>query len=93
MEHHTWLDESVTLSRNKAKPGECVLSCWEALSTAAGLQASPAALSAPLLHPVLLARSLGRLVLGRAEGTDPMVWGQCARHWAFLPQRQAKRRC
>lgn len=38
------LTESVTLSRNKAKPGERVLSCWEAPSATAGLQASPVAL-------------------------------------------------
>lgn len=31
----------MTLSRNKAKPGECVLSCWEAPSAAVRVQGTP----------------------------------------------------
>lgn len=61
----------MTLSRNKAKPGKRVLSCWEAPSAATGLRHCQRLFL--LLCFTQRCRSLGRLVLGQAEGTTEVM--------------------
>lgn len=90
MEHHAWLDESMTLSRNKAKPGECVLSCWEAPSAAVRVQATPWGLFCSSASHSSAGLESGRAAPGRTKGADEvvgagavrlsLVWGWCAPH-------------
>lgn len=65
----------MTLSRNKAKPGECALSCWEAPSAAAGLQALTAGLCFSASCSTA-GRDPGQAgpAVGRGESQDGRFW-------------------